>query len=189
MTEPPARPIEVKMPSLDPMFLAIGRGIGAFANVETGLAFVFASLMDPADRGLSIAALDAARHIEVKLRIVTAIVDEKLKDDDRTTAHALLNRIKRRTELRRKLAHWAAAWWPRVNSIKDLNRLKVVLLPGMPSRTPNTQPVMLAQVEAFAEQCSALTKDLFDFSIKLTASNSSQDGADVIGPNVGEKKV
>ena len=68
-----AEPVMVGVPPQDDMLKAVGKGIQAFTNVEAGLNFLFASIMEPANRGASVIALDAARHIEAKLRIVRAV--------------------------------------------------------------------------------------------------------------------
>jgi hypothetical protein len=53
----------ITLPSQEPMLQTIGRGIQAFASVELGLSFLFASLMEPAPRELSVIALDAAGQL------------------------------------------------------------------------------------------------------------------------------
>jgi hypothetical protein len=55
-------PTPISLPSQDDMLKAVGRGIQAFVTVESGLAFVFASLLAPADRVLAIIALNIVRQ-------------------------------------------------------------------------------------------------------------------------------
>jgi hypothetical protein len=71
------------------MLQIVGRGVQAFSMVEFGLAVLFASIMAPADRGMSVETLDAAHHIETKLRIVGAVVSKKLTGSDLTAARNL----------------------------------------------------------------------------------------------------
>ncbi len=68
----------VELPSTDAMLAAVGRGIQAFVMVESGLAFVFASIVQPADRATAVLAMNAAWQSDTKLRMVRAVADYKL---------------------------------------------------------------------------------------------------------------
>lgn len=163
----------IEPPSLDPALLAVGQGIQAFANVEFGLSLVFASLMEPADRQRSVVALDAARHIETKLRIVRAVGEMRLQGEQYSTFNSFVNRIKRKSVMRHKLAHWTVSHWPGAQSIDEMKRWVPALVPPLHSvhhvkiMWGGEQPIHLAQITAFAKQCQTFSTDLFSFSNEI----------------------
>jgi len=174
-----AEPIRIETPTQDEMLMAVGRGIQAFASVELGLSHVFAAIMVPADTETSIIALDAARHIETKMRIVHAVSNRLADDDLKKRCHNALNRIKRRTEVRHKLAHWTVSYWPGVTTPAGAKKLKVALVP--PPASPgyietvygNAPPVHLHEIENFINKCVMLSRDLYNLSAAINYAQSS----------------
>lgn len=170
----------IVLPSQEPMLVAVGHGIQAFANVEMALGFLYASLMEPADRVLSILTLDAARHIETKLRIVEAIADYALDGDIhaewRTQCKSVLAQCRKRSNFRHKLAHWTVEYWPGASNAEEVKRMKVALVP--PRTSPlhgkvmwgGDQPIHLKQMNEFKDKCNSLFFAMVDLS-NVIASN------------------
>jgi hypothetical protein len=123
------KPLEIALPSQDEMLTAVGRGIQAFASVEHGLSMVFASIMEPADRNASFVVLDAARHIETKLRILKAVAAVRLSPAQLAVLNKLLERCNDRRPLRNKLAHWAVSYWPGARTAEEAQNMEVALCP------------------------------------------------------------
>lgn len=166
----------IDLPSQEPMLAAVGRGIQAFASVETAIGFCFASMMEPGDRSNAIVILEAARHIETKMRIVNAIADRSLTDEKlRKRWASLKNKIKRRTDVRHKLAHWTVGLWPGARSAEDAKKWKIALVPPMISSAyfpvmwgkpgdSDEKPIFIDQLETFHAKCNELFGQLVAFS-------------------------
>jgi len=176
-----AEPVMVGVPPQDDMLKAVGKGIQAFTNVEAGLNFLFASIMEPANRGASVIALDAARHIEAKLRIVRAVAGvAPLTKAHKTKCTNLLNRIGRRAELRHKLAHWTVGYWPGVKSVKDVKKLRPALIPPMTSPQHGAvvwggeQPIHFDQIEKATAACNTLFEDLVLLSNAISEAKKGE---------------
>lgn len=164
----------IELKSQSPMLEAVGRGIQAFATVEAGVGVVFASLMEPADRYSSILVLDAARNIETKLKITQAVLEHRLADDQRARGVNLLNRVRKRGDVRNKLAHWAVTHWPMAATAAEVKEQIVVLAPPlwskdhfpvmMDPKSTDVSPLRITEIEDFARLCQRLFSDLAAFS-------------------------
>jgi hypothetical protein len=163
------------------MLAAVGRGIQAFASVEHGLSLVFASIMEPANRNASFFALDAARHIETKMRIVKAAASVQLNPAQLERFNNLLNRCKTRAELRHKLAHWTVSYWPGARTAAEAREMKPALCP--PPASPDAhatlwgkeRPIHIKEIDSFRDNCNKLTLELFEFSIALDTTRAPDD--------------
>lgn len=158
------------------MLLAVGRGIQAFASVEMAFGYCFASMMEPGDRICSLAILDASRHVETKLRIIDRVAPIALAGERLTTWKNLSSRIRKRSGMRNKLAHWTVSHWPGMSSVEDIKRVGVRLVPPMSSfdhwavmwgGETDARPVTLDEIDVFTAKCIELTTDLLNFSILL----------------------
>lgn len=175
-----AEAITVELPSQDPMLRAVGAGIQRFASVEHGLSIMFADLMEPADRGVSVLVMDAAKHIETKIRLVEAALDARLTGDQLKRGRKIIDMVRKRSDMRNKLAHWTVSHWPGASSAADIKKMIVVLAPPIYSKhwgpvmwahkTTNVQPIRLKQVETFLEQCNALFMAMVAFSTEMAST-------------------
>jgi hypothetical protein len=176
-----AEAIVINLPPQEKMLQAVGRGIQAFACVELGLSFMFASLMEPAPRELSVIALDAAGQVRTKLLIVESVAQKRLIGNHRDEACKLLNRIRKRSEIRNRLAHWTVSHWPGASSVEQIRRMKVALIPppasvkhGPVVWTPETsqvRPLFQGDSERFAKLCDELFHDLVTFSNEIAPTS------------------
>lgn len=155
---------------MDAMLAAVGRGIQAFAGVETAYAYLFAELMEPASSHLALVVLGAARHFETKLSIINAVGNARLDGDILLEFRSLIKKTNRRVKLRNKLAHWTTGFWHKempIVSVADMTVFEVRLYPA--SKTPGNidfQPantVRLCEVQAFASSCGGLTSRILNF--------------------------
>src|SRR5579872_3727462 len=126
---PMTDPIVIELPSQNEALLAVGRGIQAFALVETVIGFLFADLMEPADRVRSIIALDAAGQIAAKMRVISAVAKHKLSGQALEEFNGAMGRCDSLRQFRNKLAHWTVGYWPGAATAKDVQRQKVALTP------------------------------------------------------------
>ena len=174
----------VELPPQDPMLQEVGRGIQAFALVETGAGFCFSSMMLPGDPQCSFAVLDAARHLETKLRIIDAVAAIALDDTLGPRWTNLTNRIRRSSGVRHKLAHWTVSHWPGISSTEDLSKVTVALVPPLSSRShmavmwaPNEnhgdKPLFEHDLKAFHARCHALFQELVTLGNDIKASKHS----------------
>ena len=168
----------IELPSQDPMLRAVGAGIQRFASVEHGLSILFADLMEPADRQVSVLVMDAVRNVETKIQIVQAAVDAKLTGSQLTKGRKIVDLVRKRGDMRNKLAHWTVTLWPGVSTAAEMKKMIVVLAPPIYSKhwgpvmfapkTTTIQPIRLKQVETFLNQCSALFAKMVDFSAEIS---------------------
>lgn len=182
-------------PDMTPMLAAVGEGMRAFAMVELGMAVVMQSMMWGAPKSAPMVALDAARHLETRLRIMSAVADHVLEGDDLKRARNLLNRIGRRAEMRNKLAHWTVSYWPGAASVDDAKKWKVALVPPMTSshhsavmwepKSTTVRPLFHCHLEMFASSCNKLWMDLFAFANHLKPMDGADDGGEVSDGEVG----
>src|SRR5258708_40096294 len=117
-----ADPICVSLRSQDDMLRAVGRGIQAFVTVESGLAFVFASLLAPADRGLTIIAFNTIWQAEAQIRMIRSVVEYKYpaRDGVRGGIEGALKQCRERLALRNELAHYPVGCSPRMEPLDDV---------------------------------------------------------------------
>lgn len=160
----------IELPSQDEMLRAVGRGIQAFANVEVAVGFLFADLMEPADRGGSIIALDAAGPFATKTRMLDALAKHRLSAGVFKTFSATLKQCDDVRIFRNILAHWTVGYWPGAATVEEAKRQKVVLAPppSSPKWGPtiwgDEPPIHLNQIEEFIQKCQALFADLLALS-------------------------
>ncbi len=170
-----ADPISVSLPSQDDMLRAVGRGIQAFVTVESGLAFVFASLLAPADRGLTIIAFNTIWQAEAKIRMIRSVVEYKYPAGDvlRGRIEGALKQCRERLDIRNKLAHYQVGYSPGMESIADVSKVGVALLPPFTSPLHAAivwgggTPLKLNELTQFAELCNALFMDLVNLSNEI----------------------
>jgi hypothetical protein len=168
-------PTPITLPSQDDMLKAVGRGIQAFVTVESGLAFVFASLLAPADRVLAIIAFNTVWQAEAKIRMINSVVEYKYPAGDprRIKIDALLKRSRDRLPIRNKLAHYQVGFSPGALSIADVAKMGVALLPPITSPGHAAivwgggQPLKLNELTQFAELCNSLFLELVNLSNEI----------------------
>jgi hypothetical protein len=151
---------------LHSMHQAVGEAITAFASVEIGLDYLFASLMRPANRQKANAVLKAARHIETKMRIVKAAGDQHAwkRKAQKAEFNSLLNRLKNRADTRNKVAHWMIVYMGEGPLYRGF---PIQLLPSNALTEPLSEHrngLTMKQVREFTDKCRGLTRDLFAFS-------------------------
>ena len=193
------KPITIELPSQDPMLTAVGRGIQRFSSVEHCLGILFADLMAPADRQVSVLVMDAAKHIETKIQIVQAAVDAKLTGDQLTRGRKIVDLVRKRGDMRNKLAHWTVTFWPGASTAAEMRRQIVVLAPPIYSKhwgpvmwdpkSTTIQPIRLKQIDTFSEQCLALFKMMVQFSSELSAKDSPDKPDHIIEPGLAEGAI
>jgi len=170
-------PIVVHLPPQEQMLQAVGRGIQVFATVELCLAILFASLMEPAPRELSVVALDAAGPLRTKLKIVESVADRRLAGTEREQARSILKQIEQQAAVRNKLAHWTVSHWRGASSAEDLKRVVVALVPPPASlkhgpvvwepESSNLKPLFAADLDRFFAECNELIPALVTLSNKI----------------------
>lgn len=171
----------IEPPDRGPLLRAIGDGIHAFANVEFGLSCVFC-VMIGSELGMPILA--GARHFETRMRIVDAVADRALNQDDLSKATALFNRARKRSDMRNKLAHWQTGLWPPASTEAEARKMKWHLVPpasGMrlmelvkDPKSEGAQPISCKQIEDYATRCHVLATELFDLSQAIAPNKFDQ---------------
>lgn len=169
----------------------VGYGIQAFGTVETFAAQCFQAMLGPrAPFGQII--LEAARHTEVKMRIIDDVAPYALSAENLAVWKSLSNRIRRRIRVRNKLAHWTAGVWPSPLSPPSpgvptpsavleppaLSRDWMALHYPDPSLEP-VRPLSKADLEEFVQNCHSLADDLLRLATAIQAQRSAEDVADV----------
>jgi hypothetical protein len=146
---------------------AVGSGITSFATVEVALNNLFAAMMHPAESERSAEVLTAARHIETKLRIVTALGKVyPWKDGDKARFSNLVNRVKNRADFRHKLAHWMVVFHG-----GKIDEATFKLLPSSAMTVGHpTEAITATQATEFSTRCMQLMRDIFEFAAELRAS-------------------
>ena len=150
-----------------------------FSSIELGVGFIFASMLEPADRGISIVAISACRSFEAKMKLLDATAAAALKAKELRKWRGLSGRIGRKKEVRDKLAHWAVSHWPGASTTAQIKKMKPALVPPiwtaahmrvmwLPQRERDVHPVFLRDLQTFNESVIRLTTDLFNFSIALS---------------------
>lgn len=167
----------IVLPDQDPMLSAVGKGIQIFSTLEGVLGILFATLMEPADRTASVIAFDAIRNVETKLQVTQAVIDYRLKDEQLKRGRKIINLIRKRTDMRNKLAHWTASHWPRARTSAEIKKMKVVLVPSSFSKLgaavmwapkeTSVKPITLKELWAFQHLCSQLISDIVSFSNEI----------------------
>jgi len=167
-----SKPIE--LPSLLPMQAEVGNGIAAFSTVESFLALLYATLMNPAPRKLSLLSFDAARHIEIKCRMLKAVAPHVLSETDFKDFDKIMQRVKRRTDMRHKVAHWQVTHWHKnqpVSTEKEIREFEPRLIPAYFSAgnldfVPEN-PIGMSELKDFASGCRVLANDIIQFSMRF----------------------
>lgn len=177
----------IKMPDLGPMHEAVGNCISMFASVEFGVGMCFASMLEPAPRGHSVAVINAARSFEAKMKMIDALAAVALDETKLATWRNLSARIGRRKDVRDKLAHWMVGAYPGASSAEDMAKMKAALVPPFWSKqhmevmwNPNGQkmkPLFLHQLVEFRSLANALTLDLFRFADEISSKDHGQNEA------------
>ena len=150
--------------SQEPLLLAVGRGIQSFAMVETGLGFVFASLMAPGGREEAFIILELVRQFDTKLRLTGKVADVALKDNDETLQRwrQLSSQLQSSAKFRNKLAHWTTNYWPARDTGQEPAEPALLIPPhavdywstlyGEPEDVKH-KPIFLPEVDDFVESC------------------------------------
>ncbi|MGY3358824.1 hypothetical protein ACVWZK_005487 [Bradyrhizobium sp. GM0.4] len=163
-------------PSTDPLLAAVGRGIQAFVMVESGLAFVFASIVQPADRATAVLAMNAAWQLDTKLRMVRAVAEFKLTGKLLDRVNAALDDCRKKGGIRHKLAHYMVGLWPGAASVAEMKKMRPALLPPITSTLHGRvvwggeTPLQLNEIEHFVEQCNELFATLADLSNEIPSA-------------------
>ncbi|TCS07032.1 hypothetical protein [Rhizobium sp. BK418] len=160
----------VSLPPLEPMKAEVGNGIAAFSQIESFLALLYAQFMHPAPRALSLLSFDAARHIEIKCRMLKVVGQQCLSGHHLSDFEKLMQRVKRKTEMRNKLAHWHVAHWHKnqpVSSVEEIRQMEPRLIPpyfssGNLDFSPD-QPIGMSELKDFSSGCRKLATDLSAF--------------------------
>lgn len=178
MTEPEV----IQLPSLEPLHTAVSKGLNAFITVEGFMAMIYCTFMEPAPRLLSLLSIDAATHVETKCRIINSVAPYRLKGNELKQFNALMGRIKRKADLRNKLAHWQVGYWHKnipVGTVREMKAMKPRLLPSyftagnLGGSTPET--VTLSEIEEFFEGCLVLQRDLLHFNELISGPKDDGD--------------
>ena len=119
----------ITLPERAPLFEAVGEGITAFAALEFAIGMIFATLLEPADRGRSVAVINSARSFEAKMKMVNALADVALVGDAHTRWRNLSCRIEKRKAFRDKLAHWMVSHYPGATTAEQIRSMKPHLVP------------------------------------------------------------
>lgn len=157
-------------PSQDPMLLAVGRGIQAFSKIEQYLASIYAEFWRDEDWEMSLIALDAAIHLDSKVRVVLAVAELRLDEDALKVLKKLCADVRARAQTRNKLAHWTTEYWtpPNVPLSVDLAPLvEVRLLPAFLTKRNMgyfpTDTLQTHEIENFVNECVELTGRMINF--------------------------
>ncbi|NEK19893.1 hypothetical protein [Rhizobium leguminosarum] len=170
-------PEVIHLPSLDPLYLAVGNGLNAFIRIEGFVAMLYATLMEPAPRLLSILSIDAATHVETKCRIISSVAPYRLERNELKLFNALLGRVKRKADFRNKLAHWQVGYWHKnmpVGTSREADALKPRLMPAyftagnIGGKTPES--IRPQELQEFFDACLVLQKDLLEFNELISRS-------------------
>ena len=168
----------INLPPQEEMLAAVGRALQIFAMVETSVSFVYASLMQPADRNSSLITLEAARHIKTKVAIVDAVASYVLVEDTLKKWKSLKNEVDSRERTRNKIVHSTVSYWPGIKSAAQLRKVKVALVP-IPSyrgwaqamyggrKDKQSKVMLLKDLKRFHDQCTRLNNELIELSIDI----------------------
>lgn len=148
------------------MVVAVGKGISAFGGVEAGLTEILYLMLEPGHRWQSATILAAARHIETKCRIINAVGNKFLwpKGDYKTRFRNIMNRVKKRADLRHKIAHWTVVYYGE-GAIHLGIKKPLQLLPSSYRDEPIDQEggLTVEEIEGFISDCKKLTQDIYVF--------------------------
>jgi hypothetical protein len=164
--------IKITLASQEKLLAAVGRGIQTFVSVETGLAYLFASLMQPKDRGVALAVINAVWSFDTKVKMVQTAAQYRLAPGKLLTEiEKILSRCRKRTDIRNKLAHYAVGYAPGWGGPKDGQEVQSALLPPFSSHIHHSKqaygmetPLRLNELNKFAEDCDQLFIDLMKLS-------------------------
>lgn len=173
--------IAITLPDHGPMLEEVGRGIQIFASLEMALNMCFASLLEPADRRRSIAAINAARSFEAKIKMIDAVAAH-LDEPYRSQWRSLSSKIGRRKDIRDKLAHWTVGYYPGAKSAADIKKWKVALVPPIwhqqyndvmwsPQDKRTVQPISIGQLQEFRVKVAELVGQLVAFCDSIAPKN------------------
>lgn len=161
------------MPSLDPVYLVVGKGIQAFAIVEMNIGMIFATLLEPADRLRSVTAINAVKTFDGKLLVAEAVAGVAMPDHLRSSFQLLMKRVRAVQKTRNKLAHWNAQWHPGIVRNEDFDRVKPALVPpvwsaeAMQTFYGSRQPLTVKQLGAQVDDMHQLSTEMFAFDHEL----------------------
>jgi hypothetical protein len=167
-------PVVINYPDLAPMHQAVGRGISSYVNIEMGLGFIYATIMSPAPRALSLLTLDAVRNFSQKRDIVAAVYPHVLTTDEQSALEKLLNRVGTLSKDRNLLAHWQTGLWHKnmpVDNLQQIEEMEVRLYPGFYSRNNmDFAPKVtrrISEIEDFTQRCIAVFLELVAFDNQI----------------------
>lgn len=175
-----------EMPDMDPLLLAVGRGIQAFSAVEDGVTSCFGAMLGD---GAPFHHLihDAVRGFEMKLKTVDAIAPYAVPDELSERWRQLSAQCRKRAQTRHHLAHWTVAVVPTPKSVPSADdpASEVLLVPargtteGLLLRHPHLgqskkQAVTLAEVRSFTTACIRLYTELTDLAVAIRGQRQGQ---------------
>jgi hypothetical protein len=172
--------MEFALPDLTPMHTLVGHGITLFSNVELAVGFCFASMMEPADRKCSIVVFNSARSFEAKLKMIDALAEAALAENQLQTWRGLSSKVRRRKVFRDKLAHWSVGYYPGASNIAEAKKMKPGLLPPVwsadhmqavwnPNGNHTHKAISQKELETFIVKVNALANQLMKLSIELSS--------------------
>ena len=188
----------ITMPPMDEMFRLVGVCLQRFSMLEFGLAMIYASLMEPGDRQLSVLTLEGARHFETRLRIVRTVGKYKFGRNKRKLArfNNVMNRIGRKSKIRDKLAHWSVSYWPGASTVEQMRKMKPALAPGPSSALwgavmwGDERPILEQDLKRYDKDCLKLIMDLVKYSNSIRPrKNRSKKPSKVVRSRVKKKKI
>lgn len=162
-----------------------GRALAQFGLVESGLSWMYASLMEPCPPRLSLITLEQAQHLDTKLRIIEGVSKSKLADFPETLKkiEQLLKQIRNRKKVRNKLAHRVPTYWHkdyvfamRPEAVALPDGFEVRFAPpellgstaGTSAPVPLKETTSIAVVEAFISRCNDHHRDLISLSATIS---------------------
>lgn len=168
----------ITLADLAPLHEAVGRAMTAFADLELAIQFLFASLMEPADRLLSVTAINAVRSFGARLKMVDAVAARALVGDDAQKWQRLHERIQRKKAFRDRLAHGSVGHGPGATTIEEVVAQKPMVLPRIGTGESNLalwhakgshrhKGITLDQMTDFRKTTHALVTETFEFGIAL----------------------
>lgn len=160
----------------------VGKCIAAFSSVESFLAMLYATLMHPAPRKLSLLSFDAARHIEIKCRMLRSIGPHCLSGGNLEDFDKIMQRVRRKSEMRHKIAHWQVSHWHKnqpVSTHKEMGELEPRLMPAYFSAgnldfSPDN-PIGMSELIDFSSGCRVLANDIIQFGMRFPLRQDDKD--------------
>jgi len=180
-TNPEAADAAIQLPSLDEIQRLVGACLQAFASLEFGIVMIYADLMEPAPRVLSVATMDRVRDFRSKIDIIRSVNLLSASGDLQARVDSYLRQADLRREMRNKIAHWHAGLGPGASSAEEVRKMRPMLLPPMTAHKYSEivwgggAPITEGDLENFRLECISLSNDIITFTASGILANASRN--------------